>query len=546
MKIALAQLNPRIADFEGNLHKARGALALARRSGADLVVFPECFVTGYPPRDLLEREDFMNGVEAAVSNLLPETHDLAILLGCPWRRKGRHGRTRVNGALLLRNGKIERVFSKTLLPEYDVFDEARYFEPADPVGKPAVFEIAGKRVGVTICEDLWDDLSPQQQPLYGGPSPLSRLKGKCNLLVNLAASPFDHQKLTARLSVLSRAAKHLKVPVVYVNQVAGQDELVFDGRSLALDSQGRLRLVGPAFGEQVLIHDPDFEGPVLEIAEDQTELLRQALVLGLKDYFQKSGFEKAVLGLSGGIDSAVVAVLAAEALGPERVTGVTMPSHYSSSGSVDDSRDLAARLGIAVHAIPITGIMQGFDKAVLEAFRAPTEGLTHENLQSRIRGLILMAFSNKEGSLVLNTGNKSELAMGYCTLYGDMNGGLSVLGDVYKTRVYELARHLNRDREIIPQAIIDKEPSAELRPDQKDSDSLPPYPVLDAILKEFIEGQADGDTIARKTGLPLETVKEVVARVPRHEYKRFQTPPVIKVTPKAFGSGRRIPLARKI
>ncbi|MBN8215094.1 MAG: NAD+ synthase [Spirochaetes bacterium] len=545
MKIALAQLNPRIADFAANLAKAREACARARREGAELLVFPECFLTGYPPRDLLDRADFMGNAVESVKLLARESKGLAIVVGTPWPNPSKEGRRLINAAALLRGGKVEAVYAKTLLPQYDIFDEMRWFEPAAG-GKPPVFRIGKIRIGVTICEDLWDLTRKDGQPLYFKASPVKRLMGKCDLLLNLAASPYDQHKYAARRQVFREAVRRTKVPLLYVNQCGGQDELVFDGRSLVLDAKDRVAAQAAPFQEEILFWDSAARTQPIPYAEDEMELLHQALVTGIRDYFQKTGFSKAVVGLSGGIDSAVVAALASEALGPSNVTGVTMPSHYSSEGSVSDSRQLAENLGIAIHAIPISELMRAFDKAVLEVFRGPTQGLTHENLQSRIRGVLLMAFSNRENSLVLNTGNKSELSMGYCTLYGDLNGAVSILGDLYKTRIYRLVAQLNARKELIPRAIIEKAPSAELRPDQKDTDSLPPYPVLDGILEAFLEERLCAEEIIERLGHPADLVHSVLRKVPMNEYKRRQAPPVFKVTPRAFGPGWRQPLARKI
>lgn len=545
MKIALVQLNPTIADFKGNAEKILAALQKAE--GAALAVFPELSLCAYPPRDLLLRDGFVRDTVSAAKALAKHSKRTPFVFGAPWPSPYPEGKPLVNAALLARNGKIEKIFPKRLLPEYDVFDERRYFEPGREKS-PNVFSIGKTRFGVTICEDLWEATKELGHKLHAhSASPTARLKGKCDLLLNLAASPFHLGKYKLRQTVLGNAARLLKKPVLYVNQIGGHDDLLFDGRSQVLGADGKSRFELKAFEEDLFIFDTDSPSNTKAPPVDdpgEIGLLRKALVLGIRDYFRKTGFSKAVLGLSGGIDSALVAALASEALGPDKVRCVTMPSPYSSAGSVDDSVDLSKRLGIHLDHISIAPIMEVFRESLRMPFGGEPSGLAWENLQSRLRGNVLMAYANRENALVLNTGNKSELAMGYCTLYGDMNGGLSVLGDLTKMRVYALARHFNSHKEIIPKAIIDKEPSAELRPGQKDTDSLPPYDVLDPIVEALVEGAVSAESLVRR-GFKKELVDSVVRKFEINEYKRFQSPPILKVTSKAFGPGRRIPLARK-
>lgn len=551
MKIALAQLNPTIADLSGNSEKISQAAHRAFEQGSALAIFPELSLCAYPPRDLLLRAGFIRDLIAAAKALAKKSKTMPFVFGAPWPSPYADGKPLVNAAILARGGKIEKIFPKQLLPEYDVFDERRYFEPSREK-KANVFTVGKTRFGVTICEDLWEDTKEWGHPLHAhSPSPISLLKGKCDLLLNLAASPFHLGKYRLRQTVLQKTARVLKKPLLYVNQCGGHDDLLFDGRSQILSADGKNIFELAAFEEAMFIYDTDATPKKHERAESshakdpgEINLLKQALVLGIRDYFRKTGFKKAVLGLSGGIDSALVAALASEALGADKVRCVTMPSPYSSEGSVSDSVDLARRLGIHLDNISIAPMMETFGKTLAAPFGGHPEGLAWENLQSRIRGNILMAYANRDNALVLNTGNKSELAMGYCTLYGDMNGGLSVLGDLTKTRVYALARHFNSQKEIIPRAIIDKEPSAELRPGQKDTDSLPPYDILDPIVEALVEEDVSAQTLVAR-GFKKDLVDSVIRKFEINEYKRFQSPPILKVTSKAFGPGRRIPLARK-
>ncbi len=543
MRVTICQLNPTVGDLEGNLAKLRKAAEASARDRPDLLVFPELFLTGYPPRDLLEEPGFVRRAEEALGRAAEMTRsypETGFLVGSPLAT-GKQGWLS-NAAVLLFRGKLAGCQGKSLLPSYDVFDETRYFAPAPKV-RPIAFR--GERLGVTVCEDAWND--PELWP--GGRryrrDPVEELaKAGATLLVNMAASPFEAGKDKTRFELMARHAKKHRLPAVMVNQVGGNDELVFDGRSLAVDSGGRLATLLAPFAEGIRTVETNGRGDMEFVPLDQVESIYQALVLGVKDYFAKCGFRKAVLGLSGGIDSALVACIAAEALGPENVLGVTMPSPFSSRGSVEDSRRLADNLGIGFSKVPIAGLYQRYLDSLRPHFKGTKPGLAEENIQARIRGNILMAFSNKLGHLVLSTGNKSELAVGYCTLYGDMSGGLAVISDVPKTMVYRLAKFINRKKQAIPENIIRKSPSAELKPNQRDQDTLPPYPILDGILQLYIEERMDPEAIVKR-GYRKRTVEWVVRAVKSSEYKRRQAAPGLKVTGKAFGSGRRMPVAAR-
>lgn len=545
MRIAICQLNPTVGDLEGNLAKLRKAAEASAGDKPDLLAFPELFLTGYPPRDLLEKPGFVKRAEkaigkaAVISKSYPNT---GFLVGSPLAA-GNHGWLS-NAAILLFRGKLIGCQGKSLLPSYDVFDETRYFA-LSPKARPIPFK--GERLGVTICEDAWNDPKLWPRGRRYQRDPVAELaKAGATLLINLAASPFEAGKERLRFELMRRHARQHRLSVFMVNQTGGNDELVFDGRSLAIDPRGRLISMLPPFSEDISIVDTGKPGGLKFIPLDEVESIYRALVLGVRDYFAKCGFSKAVLGLSGGIDSALVAAIAAEALGPKNVLGITMPSPYSSRGSYDDSKTLAKNLGIGFRKIPISGIYQAYRRHLgpdlCHGEEAPD--VTWQNVQARIRGNILMAFSNKFGHLVLSTGNKSELAVGYCTLYGDMSGGLAVISDVPKTMVYRLAKYINRKKEIIPSAIIKKAPSAELKPNQRDQDTLPPYPVLDRILHFYIEERMDPEAIVRR-GFARKTVEWVVRAVKASEYKRKQAAPGLKVTGKAFGSGRRMPVAAR-
>jgi len=549
MKITLAQLNPTVGDVAGNQAKIVRTLAAAAAEGSDLVVFPELFLTGYPPKDLVERPWFIDKVVAAVGEIAraSESHpSTGLLFGAPMPTRLAVGKPLSNAALLIHAGRVLLEQPKSLLPTYDVFDETRYFAPAADI---RTVPFMGETLGVSICEDAWND--PELWPhgrLYST-DPISTLAAKgATLFINISASPFYAGKEEIRFRLIQNHARKHGRPFIFVNQVGGNDELVFDGTSFAFDRAGEPSAVGAAFREDVRTVDTNGPGaPGLFVPPGRIASVHDALVLGLRDYMRKCGFAKAVVGLSGGLDSAVTCALAAAAVGPENVLGVTMPSPFSSRGSIEDSLKLAAALGVACVEIPITPIYESYLHTLRGHFggRAPDE--TEENIQARIRGNILMAFSNKFGYLVLSTGNKSEIAVGYCTLYGDMSGGLAVLSDVPKTMVYELAAHINRRREMIPRATIEKPPSAELKPNQVDQDTLPPYPVLDRILALYVEElRSVEEIVAMGLGFAAETVRWVAAMVDRNEYKRKQAALGLKVTTKAFGVGRRMPIAAKI
>lgn len=545
VKIALAQIDPTVGDFTGNLQKIIAASTRAAEAGARLAVFPELSICGYPPADFLEKPSFLARCATAVDELALATRNLpvAVLVGVALPAPADCGKPAVNAAVLLDKGKVLLEQHKRLLPFYDVFDEQRYFEPAKT---QKVVELDGLRLAVTICEDAWNDKNFWRDRLYPV-DPLEELRQQNPAIhINLSASPFWHAKRGVRREMLSAIARRDGIPVVFVNQVGGNDSLIFDGSSLAIDAQGALIAQAASFAEDLVVLDP-FAAPVIATPlDDDNEASYRALVLGTRDYVRKCGFQKAIVGLSGGIDSALVVAIAAEALGAENVIAVGMPSPYSSQGSIDDSRKLAETLGIRFELIGISGLFTEFQKALAPQFAGLKADLTEENLQSRTRGCLLMALSNKFSALVLTTGNKSEMAVGYCTLYGDMVGALAVIGDLVKTRVYDLCRWINREREVIPEAILTKPPSAELRPDQKDTDSLPPYDVLDPILEAYVERYATPEQIAADYGFAPEVIQKVVRLVERSEYKRQQAAPILKVTRKSFGMGRRFPIAVKV
>jgi NAD+ synthase (glutamine-hydrolysing) len=545
VKIALAQINPTVGDFTGNLEKIVNASRRAADSGARLTVFSELCICGYPPADFLEKPSFLARCRDAVDELAEATRLLstAVLTGVALPAPGETGKPAVNAAVLLDRGRLVLEQHKRLLPFYDVFDEQRYFAPARA---QQVVELDGVRLAVTICEDAWNDKQFWPRRLYAVDPMEELMRQHPAVHINLSSSPFWHGKRAVRRHMLAAIARRDQVPVLFSNQVGGNDSLVFDGSSLALNARGELIAQASSFAEDLVILDPFTAPAVPEPDDDDTEGAYRALVLGTRDYIRKCGFKKALIALSGGIDSALVAAIAKDALGAENVLGIGMPSPYSSAGSVDDSRRLAANLGIRFEIIGISGLFDGYTQALEPLFRGTHPDITEENIQSRIRGGLLMALSNKFSSLVLSTGNKSEMAVGYCTLYGDMVGALAVIGDLVKTRVYAVCRWLNRNGEVIPAAILEKPPSAELRPGQKDTDSLPPYEVLDPILEAYVERYETPENIAAAHGFDLELVKQVVRLVERAEYKRQQAAPVLKVTSKSFGTGRRFPIAVKV
>lgn len=545
MKIALAQINPTVGDFTGNVQRIVAASSRAAALGARLTVFPELAICGYPPADFLEKPSFLARCSRAVDELAAATSDLptAVLAGVALPAPAETGKPAYNAAILLDGGRLLLQQYKRLLPFYDVFDEQRYFAPSRA---QHVVELDGVRLAITICEDAWNDKNFWERRLYAVDPMEELMREHPALHINLSSSPFWHSKRRVRREMLAAIARRDGIPVLMANQVGGNDSLIFDGSSLALNGRGELIAQAASFEEDLVLFDPFQAQPIPDPKDDDTEAAYNALVLGTRDYVRKCGFKKALVGLSGGIDSALVAVVARDALGAENVIAVGMPSPYSSAGSIDDSRQLAANLGIRFEVIGISSLFAEFAHALEPMFAGAKADTTEENIQSRIRGCLLMALSNKFSALVLTTGNKSEMAVGYCTLYGDMVGALAVIGDLVKTRVYAVCRWLNREQQVIPAAILDKPPSAELRPDQKDTDSLPPYEVLDPILEAYVERYETPERIASANGFPLELVQQVVRLVERSEYKRQQAAPVLKVTSKSFGMGRRFPIAVKV
>jgi NAD+ synthase/NAD+ synthase (glutamine-hydrolysing) len=546
VKIALAQINPTIGDFDGNARKILEFVQEANLRGTDLVMFPELAVCGYPPADLLEKPAFVERAGRVVEEIAAQTahSKLAIICGYVTPARPGTGKHVMNSAALLRGGRIEFVQSKMLLPFYDVFDEQRYFAPAQ---HQRIFVHGGQRAALTICEDAWNDKSFWENRLYNIDPVEVLMRDAGSIVLNISASPYWRGKRETRREMLAAIARRHGVPVLMVNQVGGNDSLVFDGSSLALGRDGEVIAQAKSFEEDlILIDTASLNGDMHAEAAGESEAMFRALVLGTHDYVRKCGFSRVLIALSGGIDSALVAAIAVEALGKENVHAVGMPSAYSSQGSIDDARRLAETLGIRFDILSIGSLFDEYNQTLTPIFSGLTPDITEENIQSRIRGSLIMAASNKFNALVLTTGNKSEMATGYCTLYGDMVGALAVIGDVLKTQVYELCRYINRDREIIPTVILEKPPSAELRPGQKDTDSLPPYDVLDPILEAYVERYETPEDIARSRHLDLELVRKVVKLVERSEYKRQQAAPVLKVTAKAFGMGRRFPIAARV
>ena len=542
MKIGLAQINSVVGDFPANVKRILAAYRECLDAGAELVLVPELALVGYPPRDLVFKSRFVPQCLQALDYLAGEISEVPLVVGyVDVHHPARPGKPFRNAAAWLEHGEIRHRIWKTLLPTYDVFDERRYFEPGESC-EPVLWK--GWRIGVTICEDIWTDES-LQRPFYDR-DPVAELSARgIDLLLNLSASPFHLGKPALRRALIGGVARTAKVPLIYCNSVGGNDQLVFDGHSLVADAEGCIRAQLPGFSECCRVIDPFAPGaPAKAVEENDAGQLYQALVLGLRDYVTKCGFSSVCLGLSGGIDSALTAAIAAEALGPQAVHGLTMPSGYSSSGSVEDSLALARNLGIGCDVVPIGGTFEAVKAAMRPVFAGKPEDVTEENMQARIRGLFLMALSNKENRLLLTTGNKSELAVGYCTIYGDMCGGLAVISDLPKVRVYEVARWLNRAREVIPWNTLEKPPSAELRPDQKDQDTLPPYETLDAILELYVERQLSTDEIIA-CGFAENTVRWIQRRVDLNEWKRHQAAPGLRVTSKAFGIGRRMPIVQR-
>lgn len=546
MKIALGQINTTVGDLTGNVNRMVQVAEQAAGRAADLVVFPELSITGYPPRDLVEKPSFLDRSEEELQRLARLTADrgTAVICGYVGRSDDSNGKRATNSAALLQRGEVVFRQSKMLLPTYDVFDEARYFVPAQ---SQALTMVNGRRVALTICEDAWNDKQFWARPLYRR-DPVQELVGLgSDVIISINASPYHRGKRALRREVFTATAQHHKTPVVYVNQVGGNDSLIFDGSSFAMDAEGRLLASAKSFSEDmVLLNLETGQGDQNQNLPDECEAIYEALVLGTRDYIQKCGFGRVLVGLSGGVDSSLTAVIAADAIGAPNVFGVSMPGPFSSKGSMEDARSLAANLGIHFETAPITGIYQCFLQMLDPLFAGSPRDVTEENLQARLRGVTLMALSNKRCAIVLTTGNKSELAVGYCTLYGDMCGGLAVISDVPKTLVYELARVANRRHgKAIPQTVFEKPPSAELRPDQKDTDTLPGYDMLDSILQAYIEDYETPQQIAEKFGFPIDLVKDITTKADRNEYKRQQAAPGLKVTSKAFGIGRRFPIAQK-
>lgn len=539
MRILVAQLNPIIGDIQGNLQKILKGIASARAKGGDIILFPELTLCGYPPEDLLLHPSFVLEQEKALDQVVKGSSGLMVVVGVVRRSDGEKGL--FNSAAIIQDGRLVGFEDKRLLPTYDVFDERRYFEPGKEV---RIWKYLGKKIGVLICEDIWQHAGFVGDTDYARDPVLDLLEFKPDIVLNLSASPYQFQKPDMRVKVCHECAKTLKCPVVLCCQVGGNDQLVFDGYSLFVGEKGELRQVAKGFEEDEMIVDLEVPSCPCPFSYDPVKDLYSALVLGVRDYFHKQGFRKGCLGLSGGIDSALVACIAVDALGKENVMSVGMPSRYSSKESVQDAKLLAQRLGIGWKEVSIDGIFQDFLTLLSPSFEGMAPDVTEENLQARIRGMILMAISNKLGYLVLSTGNKSELGLGYCTLYGDMCGGLGVISDVTKEQVYMLAHFVNKTEEVIPQAILDKPPSAELRPGQKDTDSLPEYSVVDTVLQGYVEEFLSPEAIAEQERIPLEVVKGLVKKIHLAEYKRRQAPPGIRVSKKAFHVGRRYPIVQ--
>ena len=543
MKIALGQINPTVGDFAGNAAKIIEFSRRAQADGAGLILFPELSVCGYPPRDLVERASFVQHNRESVEHIAAETRGIAVICGLVTPAQAQTGKSVMNSAALLKDGRVAFLQSKMLLPTYDVFDEMRNFAPAK---SQLLFPFCGKQMALTICEDAWNDKHFWNKRLYTFDPVEALVHAGGNFLLNISASPFWLGKRELRRDMLATIARSYKVPVAMVNQVGGNDSLVFDGSSLVLNPAGEIIAQGKSFEEDIIYFNSDqLTGEMHPQIEGEEASAYSALVLGTRDYVRKCGFHQVIVGLSGGIDSALTAAIATDALGAENVIGVGMPGPYSSTGSIDDARTLAQNLGIRFELLCIGDIFESYKKTLAKTFAGRKEDETEENIQSRARGTLLMALSNKFGAIVLSTGNKSELGVGYCTLYGDMAGGLAIISDVPKTMVYRLSHYVNSRSPVIPQASLEKPPSAELRPGQMDSDTLPPYEILDAILEDYVEESHTADQIAADRGFDVSLVRRVIRMVERSEYKRQQAAPGLKISAKAFGYGRRFPIAAK-
>jgi NAD+ synthase (glutamine-hydrolysing) len=543
VKIALGQINPTVGDFAGNAAKMIEFSRRAQAAGAGLILFPELSVCGYPPRDLVERASFVQHNRESVEHIAAETRGIAVICGLVTPAQAQTGKSVMNSAALLKDGRVAFLQSKMLLPTYDVFDEMRNFAPAK---SQLLFPFCGRQMALTICEDAWNDKHFWNKRLYTFDPVEALVHAGGNFLLNISASPFWLGKRELRRDMLATIARSYKVPVAMVNQVGGNDSLVFDGSSLVLNPAGEIIAQGKSFEEDIVYFDSDqLTGEMHPQIEGEEASAYSALVLGTRDYVRKCGFHQVIVGLSGGIDSALTAAIATDALGAGNVIGVGMPGPYSSTGSIDDARSLAQNLGIRFELLCIGDIFESYKKTLTKVFAGRKEDETEENIQSRARGTLLMALSNKFGAIVLSTGNKSELGVGYCTLYGDMAGGLAIISDVPKTMVYRLSHYVNSRSPVIPQASLEKPPSAELRPGQMDSDTLPPYEILDAILEDYVEESHTADQIAADRGFDVSLVRRIVRMVERSEYKRQQAAPGLKISAKAFGYGRRFPIAAK-
>lgn len=542
MKIAIAQINPVIGDFEYNLGRIQAMIAAARQDRCDLIVLPEMAISGYPPRDLLEKEDFVNANLIALQRLIRDESGIGVICGFVDKNPDPGGKPLFNSAILFEDGQILHRAHKRLLPSYDIFDESRYFEPGK-LHQTVAYK--GYQLGLSICEDAWNDKDTFKKQSYPVDPMTLMAEAGADLIVNIAASPFYMGKRDFRWKMLRAIAVKHRLSVIFANQVGGNDSVLFDGLSAAFDPQGEMRARASDFKEDMVIYETtENRGQIHDIQESDVASVLEAVIMGTRDYVSKCGFSSAVVGLSGGIDSALTAYIAVRALGPENVHTAFMPSAYTSQENYTDTEQLAQNLGITREVIPIDAMYADFVRYLSPDFNSESPGVTEQNIQARIRGTILMGLSNRDGHILLTTGNKSELAVGYCTLYGDMNGGLAVISDLPKTLVYGVCRFINQEKAILPQRILDKAPSAELKPEQSDQDDLPPYAVLDQILKAYIEDCKGADAIV-KMGFEREMVEDILKKVDRNEYKRHQAPPGLKITSKAFGYGRRYPLAQR-